>query len=190
MVRFGPCGPIYILQTPIGGSHPVPCLLYPDSRETGYSNVLGWTMTCLDSRPSRSLVNLEIIIIIVIALTVIQHQCHRCHFHDDQLVKVRWVGLFSDTLATHIHHMSSPWWWWRWWWQGGNYDYDDGDDVDDDGDDAWDGDDSTNDEENISWIVDKYQLLTQRGRFLELSREKLWNRSWLGKKVTSYVTSR
>ena len=26
MVKFGPCGPIYILQTPIGGSHPVPCL--------------------------------------------------------------------------------------------------------------------------------------------------------------------
>ena len=26
MVKFGLCGPIYILQTPIGGSHPVPCL--------------------------------------------------------------------------------------------------------------------------------------------------------------------
>ena len=26
MVKFGLCGPIYILQTHIGGSHPVPCL--------------------------------------------------------------------------------------------------------------------------------------------------------------------
>ena len=26
MVKFGLCGPIYILQTPIRGSHPVPCL--------------------------------------------------------------------------------------------------------------------------------------------------------------------
>ena len=26
MVKFCLCGPIYILQTPIGGSHPVPCL--------------------------------------------------------------------------------------------------------------------------------------------------------------------
>ena len=36
LVKFGPCGPIYILPEHIGGRHPVPCL----SRETGYSNVV------------------------------------------------------------------------------------------------------------------------------------------------------
>ena len=54
MVKFGPCGPIYILQTPIGGSHPVPCLstqiaerqgtamYYPSAWDKGWhKNIIG-----------------------------------------------------------------------------------------------------------------------------------------------------
>ena len=53
LVKFGPCGPIYILPEHIGGSPPCTLSQHPSSRETGYSNVLGHTDPLALLRRSR-----------------------------------------------------------------------------------------------------------------------------------------